>query len=182
MRNSGVVLCILLLAAVECPASTNRMAAGSGEKQNVAFALQKGGAASTTRRDSNSLDACKAVPGDSVASALGGKLAEARSVKGGDSLAAKCVYTIVPSGPGNSAHKIYILWLMPAQDFDSMKKLQEGPVKKVDKLGDDAFITFHPETKRHDLMTVKRGKIAIEVTGEDVDSIRKIAQQALSHF
>ena len=63
-----------------------------------------------------------------------------------------------------------------------MKKLQEDPVKKVDKLGDDAFITLHPETKRYDLMTVKRGKIAIEVTGEDVDSIRKIAQLALSHF
>jgi hypothetical protein len=182
MKNFGVVLCMLLVAAVECPASTKRMPEGSGEKQKLAFALQEGGAPSTTRKNSNPLDACKTVPGDAVASALGGKLAEIRGVKGGNSPSSKCVYTIVSGGPENPARRIYVLWLMPPQDFDSMKKLQEDPVKKFDKLGDDAFITFHPENQRYDLMTVKRGKIAIEVTGEDVDSIRKVAQQALSRF
>jgi hypothetical protein len=52
----------------------------------------------------------------------------------------------------------------------------------VASVGDQAYTTFDKESKRYTLTAVKRGKVTIQVTGEQVDSIQAIGKVALSKF
>lgn len=125
-------------------------------------------------------DACLFVGGAEAASALAGKLTEAKTMKMPDSPVTRCVYFMEFPGSTEPEARAYILWLLLEEDYAGMKEAHEGPIAEVTGMGDAAFQSFDSESGRFDLLVWKRGALTIEVTGPDEASVRKLAQLALS--
>jgi len=124
-------------------------------------------------------DACTTVTGQAVAQVLGGRLLEVRSVPPSESGTSKCVYSIATQGSAGEQRATIVLWLMPADDFEAMRKGQEKPVAELKGLGDAAFQVFHDDTHRFDLVALKRNRATVEVTADAADTARKIVELAL---
>ncbi len=123
-------------------------------------------------------DVCAVVPGAEVARALGGSLDEAALVRP-DGAHARCRYTVTTRRDGKPARAVLIVWLHGLADFDDLRRYQEDPVKPVEGLGDAAFITFHPDSGRHDVFALVRGAAVVEVTGPDPAGVRAVAAVAV---
>jgi hypothetical protein len=125
-----------------------------------------------------SVNVCESVAGETLAKTVGGRLLDVRAVNVKNFPSARCLYGIEIGG----TRRMFVLWYNPADDFDGLRKVAESPVQPVASVGDQAYTTFDKESKRYTLTAVKRGKVTIQVTGEQVDSIQAIGKVALSKF
>lgn len=124
-------------------------------------------------------EACKIVTGQAVAQAVGGRLLEVHSLPPGESGSSKCTYAIGTTGSAGEVRATIVLWLMPAGDFETMRKGQEKPVQEIAGLGDAAFQVFHDDTRRFDLVAQKRNRATVEVTADAAEAARKVVELAL---
>jgi len=172
----GPVACLLigvLVGAIACQRRTTSNApAGEGSGAT-------GG--STAPMDLAAVDVCQRVPGEEVARAVGGKLAEVLPFRGSDQQGSRCRYSIVPAN-GQGARRIFVVWLMAAREFDALRRSQDNPTSAVPNLGDNAFISFTPGGQRFDLCVLKRDVATIEVAGEERTAVIKVARLALSRL
>jgi hypothetical protein len=125
-----------------------------------------------------SVNVCESVAGEALAKTVGGRLLDSRAVNVKNFESARCLYGVEIGG----SRRTFVLWYNPADDFDGLRKVAEPPVQPVGGIGDQAYTTFDKDSKRYTLTAVKRGKVTIQVTGEQVDSIQAIAKLALSKF
>jgi hypothetical protein len=130
------------------------------------------------RRDYATLNACEAMPGDVVARALGGKLAEARPFM--DKSFSRCTYFITPSGSDQRLG--YVVWLQPAADFDELKKATEERITIVTGLGDAAYAFQDKGDGRFKMNVLKRGDLMFQATANTAESVRKIADAVAAHL
>ncbi len=166
MRNSIVGLLTLAMITFGCQSSESEKPQGVlGKNPNFA-----------------ELNVCDLLPGNSVAVVVGGRISDVRAFDSGANAAKRCRYTILPADSANHKPSVFVVHLQSAADFDTLKTLQEDLIEPVLGLGDDAFITYHADTARYDLYMVKRERYLIEITGDDPDSIRKIAELVLARF
>jgi hypothetical protein len=147
----------------------------------IAIAAVTLAAGETLPPDPTTSDVCALIPGDRVAEALQARLVETRLVRPGGSYA-RCVYTVSMGDAANPEPTAVVLWLHNAADFEELRGYQEDPWQPVEGLGDEAFITFHPDDARHDLYVLVRDVATIEVTGEDAHAVRTVASTALDRL
>jgi hypothetical protein len=124
----------------------------------------------------SSADACAPLPGDLVATTLGGQLAEARPFDGGTFR--RCTYSLT-AGP---ARRVFVVYFNPVEDYEGLKDAHDGPVDAEPGLGDEAYRFRDPDTRRFWITTVKRPRITLQVTGDSLADVRKLAALALSRF
>ena len=123
------------------------------------------------RRDYAALNVCEIVPGEAIARALGGTFAEARPF--GDKSFSRCTYFVVPSGGGQ--RKGYVVYIQPAEDFESLKRYIEDPITPIDGLGDGAYMFHDTGDGRFKIHVLKRGDVTIEASGDSEASARQVA-------
>lgn len=125
-----------------------------------------------------SVNVCERVTGDALAKAVGGRALDARPINLKNVEWARCVYGTEIDG----ARRAFVLWFNPASDFEGLRQAAGRSAKPVTGVGDEAYVTFDDETKRHSLTAMKRGVATIQITGEQQDWVRRIAVLALSTF
>ncbi|UCF37930.1 MAG: hypothetical protein JSU96_03430 [Acidobacteriota bacterium] len=123
-------------------------------------------------------DACQILPGAEVVQLVGGRLTEERLIKDQETVVTRCLYLISDDAGG----KAFVFWLMPAEDYTGMKEFMDDPYREVAGLGDEAFITYHPDDDRYDLIALKRDRATIEVTGPNEEDVRTLVSAALKAF
>ncbi|MFA5809242.1 MAG: hypothetical protein WC935_02735 [Thermoleophilia bacterium] len=80
------------------------------------------------------------------------------------------------------SQKVFVIWQMPAEDFDGLKAAAEDPVTDVSGIGEKAFVTFHPDTQRYDVAAAKAGKFTVEVTGDDEAQVKQVVNLIISQY
>ncbi len=133
-------------------------------------------AAPQAHRDYATLNVCEVVPGEAIARALGGTLAEARPF--GDKSFSRCTYFVVPSG--TSLRMGYVVYLQPPDDFEGLKQYIEDPITPISGLGDGAYIFHDSGDGRFKINVLKRGDVMIEATGDSAASARKVADAVVA--
>ena len=122
-------------------------------------------------------NACARLRGHEVASAAGGTLLEefVAPTNGADS---RCRYRIIARG----RQLVIMLWIMPPEHFAALRRFQQDVVGPRSGVGDDAVLSFHPDTEQWDLLAHRKGRIVTRVTGPDSAIVRRVAQSALLKF
>lgn len=124
-------------------------------------------------REAN-LHLCQIIPGEIVAEAVHGRLQESRAAEG------RCIYMVgLPEGKGTAA---FVIYHHDAGEYQGLRDAQEGELTKIDGLGDEAVLAFEPEGKRYWLLAVKRGMVALQVSGDDKEQVRQVGAVALEQF
>jgi hypothetical protein len=126
-------------------------------------------------RDYTKFDVCQAVPGETIARALGGKLVQARPTF--DKSFSRCTYFVIPAGSDKQAG--YAVWVQPAEDFDELRKVHRNPPTAVTGLGDSAY-TYRDEDGRYKIQVLKRGDLTFQATGESPETVRKVAEAVVA--
>jgi len=133
-----------------------------------------GRSAGTPRRDYETFNVCQAVPGETIARALGGKLVQTRPFY--DKSFSRCTYFVVP--PGKDAQLGYAVWVSPPEDFEELKKHIEEPRTALTGLGDGAYMYRDKGDNRFKIYVLKRGDLMFQATAESAESARKVADAA----
>ncbi len=133
-----------------------------------------------TRRDLKTMDVCQVVPGDAVASAVGGKLAEARPFTPKPPTFTRCTYLVDVPGGAQTTRKGYALWFYAPSDFEELRKYTEGKVTDIPGLGDGAYIFQDPGDRRFKIRVLRRGDGTIEATADTADAARQVAGIAVA--
>ena len=146
----------------------------------LTLAVQASGrpAASQPARDWAKLDACRLVPGEGIARALGGKLTGTRPFA--DKSVSRCTYFVVPAGREKPLG--YTVWLQAAADFEELKKYIDDPISPVNGLGDAAYLFHDKGDGRFKIHVLKRGDLMFEATGESAESARKVAEAVVAQL
>lgn len=132
-----------------------------------------------TARDVNSMNACTLFPAEAVAKALNATLADPNNV--GTGIGPSCTYLLLPGGASGSSGQLYILNLIPVKLYaPSLSGLVNA--QPVTGMGDQASMGTRVGTTTNDLMVLKTGDIAIEVLGDNVDLVRKLAEYVLANL
>ena len=124
------------------------------------------------------LNVCQHVPSAMVAAAVSGRAVEERPVNVKGFTAARCVYVVEIAGDRHP----FVVWVNPVADFDGLREASDPPIAEVEGVGDDAFATTDPDTKRIQLAARARGKVTVQVTSERMDWAQAVARAALSRF
>ena len=141
-------------------------------------ALTLGTAAGAQQTSFESLNACQRVPAAEIAKAVSGRPIDDRPINFKGLPAARCVYGIEIAG----TRRAFVVWLNPVGDFEDLRKGSASPTTGVKGVGDDAFATTDPDTKRVQLTARLRGKVTVQVTAERLDWAQDAAKVALSKF
>ncbi|MHB8882050.1 MAG: hypothetical protein ACYC69_11145 [Thermodesulfovibrionales bacterium] len=126
-------------------------------------------------RDISGLKACEIVTPDEAASRAGGKLL-ARPIPGGST----CMYVLeVPKGTES-----YNFRIQPASMYEALLSVKSEKEKgeKIPGLWEEAYLAPRDLTKGFSLIALKRGDIAIEVSGERREVLLEIAKLAVSRI
>jgi hypothetical protein len=137
-----------------------------------------GRSAGAPRRDYETFNVCQAVPGETIARALGGKLVQTRPFY--DKSFSRCTYFVVP--PGKDAQLGYVVWVQPPEDFEELKKHMEEPRTALKGLGDGAYMFRDKGDGRFKINVLKRGDLMFQATGESAESARKVADAAAARL
>lgn len=121
---------------------------------------------------------CSVVNGEQAASALGGTFIGSKEIADPPPNQVHCTLNVKIAG----AEKVFVIWQMPAEDYDELKSFEEDPVTDVSGVGDKAFITFHPDNMRYDMAAAKAGKFLIEVTGDDEAQVKQLVSFIISQY
>ena len=122
---------------------------------------------------------CNKVPGPLVASTLGGRLLDTRNPGWLDKGESRCNYRLV--FPPDTTSQTFVLWTYPDSEYDGLREVATG-FKDVAGVGDAAHTYVDPDTKRHWLTAVKRGRITISATGPAFSRVKQLALLALSRY
>ena len=131
-------------------------------------------------RDLGAVDVCRVIPGEAVAAAVGGKLAEARPFTPKPPTFTRCTYLVDVPGPEKPVRKGYALWLYPPGDFVELRGFTEGKITDIPGLGDGAYWFQDPGDGRFKIRVLKRGDVTIEATADTADAARKVAGVAVA--
>jgi hypothetical protein len=172
-RSRLAVLLIALLATAGCQ-GFGRSGSGSGRPG----AKEAG---QLPPLDLATVDVCARIPGPMVAEAVGGQRAEILSFRGSGQQHARCRYSVT-GGPSAAKAQVFVVWLLPAAEFDALRLQQENPATPVANLGDGAYVSTIAGTQRSDLYVLKRGVATLEITGDDRRAVTKIAKLALTRL
>lgn len=137
--------------------------------------LCAGTAGAQAGRDLKTIDVCRVVPGETVAAAVGGKLAEVRPFNPNDGSMARCTYLVDLPGPEKPVRKGYAIWLFPPGDFVELRGFTESKMTDVSGLGDGAYIFQDSGDGRFKIRFLRKGDVTIEATGDTADAARKVA-------
>ena len=148
----------------------------------VSLSVSAGTARAQTGRDLKTIDVCRIVPGEAVAAAVGGKLAEARPFTPKPPTFARCTYMVDVPGAAQAARKGFALWFYPPADFEELRKYTEGKVTDIPGLGDGAYGFQDPGDGRFKIRVLKRGDVAIEASADTADAARKVAGVAVARL
>lgn len=121
---------------------------------------------------------CPVVDGQQAASALGGTYVDSKEIANPPANQVHCTLTVDIGG----ASKVFVIWQMPAEDFDDLKAAEEDPKTDVSGVGEKAYITFHPDTQRYDMAAAKMGKFTVQVTGDDEEQVKKVVSLIISQY
>jgi hypothetical protein len=142
--------------------------------------LLSAGVATPQGRNLSGVNVCQMVPGEAVAKAVGGTLAEARPIVAKDSTLPRCVYQVVVPQGAATARRAYVIWAYPPGDFQSLRRYTEGKVSDVPGLGDGAYAFKDPGDGRFKIRVLKSGDVTIEATADTADAARRVAEAALA--
>jgi hypothetical protein len=143
----------------------------------MAAVLLAGVVPATQPTSFESINVCERVPLDEVAAAVAGRALESRPINSKGLAAARCVYGLEIDG----ARRALVLGVNAAADYDDFRKSATAPVPVRD-LGDEAFETADPETKRVQLTARSRGKVTVQVTADRSPWAQAVARLALTKF
>jgi hypothetical protein len=129
-------------------------------------------------RDYQTFDVCQAVPGETIARALGGKLVQARPFH--DKSFGRCTYFVIPQGADKQLG--YAVWMSPPQDFEELKKHIEEPRTTLTGLGDGAYMFQDKGDGRFKVYVLKRGDLMFQATAESAESARKVAAAVVARL
>lgn len=132
----------------------------------------------TPQRDYLTFNVCQAVPGETIARAVGGKLAGMRPTF--DKSSSRCRYTIDLPGTGKQAG--YIVWIQRPEDFEDLKQYIEEPRTTLTGLGDGAYMFHDKGDGRFKINVLKRGDLMFQATGDSAESARKVADAVAAHL
>lgn len=130
------------------------------------------------QRDLKTIDVCKTVPGDAVAAALGGKLAEARPSSPKAGSLPRCTYLVDVPGAGKPDRKGYVIWVYPPADFVELRRFTEGRITDIPGLGDGAYLFQDSSDGRFKIRVLRKGDVTIEATADTADAARRVASVA----
>lgn len=117
---------------------------------------------------------CQIVAGEMVAEAVRGRLVETRAAEG------RCVYVVaLPEGVANAT---FVIYRHEARDYGELRDAQDGEVTRLDGLGDEAVLSFDPETKRYWLLVLQRDLGTLQISGDDKELVRQVAATALQQL
>ncbi len=131
-------------------------------------------------RSLKGLDVCKLVPGENIAKAVAGQLAEARSVVAPDGTAPRCIYQVMSAGGQKPVRAAYVIYLYPPSDFQELRRYTEGKIVDVTGLGDGAYAFHDPGDGRFKIRVLKRDDVTIEASADSAEGARKVANAALA--
>ena len=143
----------------------------------AAIVLIAGLPAAGQQPSSGSMNVCDRVPIADVAAAVAGRALEARPGDTRGLTTARCVYGLEIDG----ARRAIVLWTSDAGDYDDFRKSAANRVDVRD-VGDEAFETTDPDTKRVQLTARRRGKLTVQVTADRSSWAQAVAKVALSKF
>jgi len=190
MNKTGKYLFVVLLISATLLAACGQAAVANGNPGVPAAIPSTGGqatsvpqsgapAAPASSRDVNSMNACTLFPGEAVAKALNVTLADPNNA--GTGIGPSCTYLLLPGGASSTGGQLYILNLIPAKLYaPSLSGLVNA--QPVTGLGDQASMGTRVGTTTNDLMVLKTGDIAVEVLGDNVDLVQKLAGYVLANL
>jgi hypothetical protein len=117
-------------------------------------------------------DACRNIPDEEVARAVKGRVLDSSPYDD------KCVY-IVAFDDEALPRRTFVVYRHEADAYDGLRSALEGEVTNVPGLGDEAVMTYDEESMRYWLLVVKRGQLTFQVSGDDPDTIHRLAEVVL---
>lgn len=138
------------------------------------------GAPANAPLDLRTLDACALVPIEAVASALGAKPVGTKQFRADDGTLARCNYTLNVASGGADSRDVYVIWVLAPDDYAGLRDVAEPPVTDLKGVGDAAHVTFDKDSGRYWLAVLVRGRATLQVTGEKLDAVRKVADVAIA--
>lgn len=120
-------------------------------------------------------DVCSAIPEEDVAAAVKGRVLDSGAYDG------KCVY-IVGFDDEALPRRTFVVYQHEADEYEGLRRALTGKVEKVERLGDEAVMAYDEESMRYWVLVVKRGQVAFQVSGDDPDMVRRLAEVALARL
>ncbi len=128
------------------------------------------------------LDVCTGLPGAEVARAAGGRLLEAKPFQAPDGSLARCSYRVAPQGASDEKGIVWVVELLPAGQYETIRAFIEQSVRELAGIGDGAFAYKENESGRSRLYVRRRKKATLSLTGPDEAVLRRVALLALSRL
>ncbi len=173
MRTVLVLLVAVLVVATGCGggAEVTTTQPGAGQTTNAT------GGTGVDTSTAGGGEGC-VVSGEELAEALDAELVSATPLEAPESQT-RCIYKVIDAA---GEEQVFVLWTMPPEDFYLLKDVEEDLTGDVAGLGDDAFSAYHPDDQRYDVYALLEGKITVEVTGSDEESVKKVVALALARY
>jgi hypothetical protein len=130
--------------------------------------------------DVRTVDVCALFPGEQVAAALGGRLVGTRPFQASDGTLRRCRYTVTPAGGKIGESDVYLIWVLPPDDFAGLRDAEDKPVTDVGGVGDAAFVTFHQDEGRAWLTVLVLGRATLQISGPREPDVRRVASLAVA--
>lgn len=178
MRLSSPIRFALSRRALSSLVLTLALSAAGGDGAASAARGQEAAdeAARFAGRDLAALDVCALVPGDAVATALGGTLERATgSTHSGSGLATDCAYTVRVG----RRTVVALVFFYPPQHFVAMRQ-GEVLLEPVAGVGDEAYWSM--AGSMHQLTVLKRGDVTLDARAATQRDARRLAEVALSRL
>ena len=117
-------------------------------------------------------DVCSFIPDEEVSLAVKGRVLDSKAY--GD----KCVY-IVAFEDESLPRRTFVVYRHEADAYEGLRGALEGKVDKVEGLGDEAVMSYDEESMRYWLLVNNRGKVTFQVSGDDPETVRRLAEVVL---
>ncbi|MDY0351989.1 MAG: hypothetical protein RBR09_12095 [Desulfobulbaceae bacterium] len=117
-------------------------------------------------------DVCSFIPDEEVALAVKGRVLDSKAYDD------KCVY-IVAFEDESLPRRTFVVYRHGADAYDGLRGALEGKVDNVEGLGDEAVMSYDEESMRYWLLVNNRGKVTFQVSGDDPETVRRLAEVVL---
>jgi hypothetical protein len=152
---------------------------GFGIVKSEQAQMKPGESSSAKSIELKTLNVSELITGDLITEVTGGTITKTKSYIDKDGPTWRCAYFITHSeNPENP--ECIILWLMPEENFAEMRPFFEGTVKDIEGIEYQTYTAFDKDSKRYEMMALKRKKLTVEITGEKESELKKIADTVIS--
>jgi hypothetical protein len=173
LRQAASLSLALVLGAVACHGLGSRAGRAGGETDS---------SGPRSALDLATTDVCRRVPGKAVAEVLGGQRADTLAFGASADEPSRCRYSVAIGDSERGTRRVYVVMLMPPEQFEKRHAQQQNPVTAIPGLGDGAYLTYAPAGERMDLYVLKRGVATIVVSGENRIALVKIGKVAAARL